>query len=140
MDNKHVSEPLAELEEYPINEGINLIRRYVLSNLDMTDTDKRTPRQFEQQPYESQPQAYRLIKQKVQELVDEHKRFLVLSKNNWSPQSSAVVTIDKVYDRFAQGHLTQRSGSGDEEVWIPYTINFYMFLSPDSKDIIEVED
>ena len=131
----------ADLKDYPVNEGLNAIRKYVLSNLDMEESTRtHKEHQYEQQRLSAQPKAYVLIKQKMQEVADQDKRLLVLTKSNWSPQPSAVVTIDKVYDRFAKGHITQRVGNTTETVDIPYTINYYMFLSADSKDIIEIED
>lgn len=54
-------------------------------------------------------------------------RLLLVTKDRYYSNPASVITIDKLYNNFALGHLTNRL-SGDK---IPYTINYYSLIAKD---------
>lgn len=81
------------------------------------------------------PQAYLMIRHKLEKLQAEHKRLSIMMESYLSPQSVVVVEIAKIYDRFALCYSTNRLSG----VKIPYTLNYSMLLSRGSKDDVRVE-
>lgn len=124
---------------YPINEGLTKIRGKALSGIPTSNQQLQTARPLYQQPY-----AYQIIQEQLQEACDQGKRVLVLSNDHWTPQSAVVVKLDKVFERFALGHLDQHTYGAEDgdvkDVRIPYTINFAIFMTKGTKDRIEIED
>lgn len=74
-----------------------------------------------------------IINQKLEVLkqfhkhMDNHERVLVVSHDIYAPQSAAVVTIDKLYNSFALGHIDNRVTG----VRIPYTITYASVIAHD---------
>lgn len=65
------------------------------------------------------------VKQKLQKQMDENKRLLLVSNDVYTALPTAVVTLVKLFDNFAQGYvLNKRTG-----VKIPYDVNYYSLIA-----------
>lgn len=65
------------------------------------------------------------VKMRFAQYMKEGKRVLLVTNDVYTPLSSAVVTLDKLYDNFALGHTTNKL-TGEE---LPYTINYYSMIA-----------
>lgn len=65
------------------------------------------------------------IKQKLQEQMDSGKRMMLVSNDVYTALPTAVVTIVKLYDNFAQGYVLNKLSG----VKIPYAINYYSLIA-----------
>lgn len=65
------------------------------------------------------------IREKLQQEMDKGNRLLLVSSDVYTALPTAVVTIDKLYDNFAQGHVHNKLNNID----IPYDINYYSLIA-----------
>lgn len=65
------------------------------------------------------------IREKLQQEMDNGNRLLLVSSDVYTALPTAVVTIDKLYDNFAQGHVHNKLTNTD----IPYDINYYSLIA-----------
>lgn len=99
---------------------------YIMEMLDQSQTPL-----YKQQ---STPFGFIAIKARLENIMKEHKRLLVMKHPYTEPNNLVVISIDKLYDRFALCHAINI-----KNVKIPYTLNYVDFLDKNSSCDIHVE-
>ena len=86
------------------------------------------------------PMEFRVIKERMEKCLEAGVRILVIDGEHANPQSAVVVVLDKVFDRFAVGHMVNKLAATRGDTSIPYTISYSSFLDKSNRTRYVLEE